>query len=410
MKVAKLEILSCDAGWRNYFFLKLTLENGVVGWSEFDEWYASPGVSTVIEKLSTRVVGQSVFSPERIIIELLSATRPAARGVVGEGIGAIENALLDAKAKVLGVPCHQLLGGKLRDRVRVYWSHCATWRILHPRFYPPAIRTRDDVRNIGAEARQRGFGAIKTNIFIYGDGKISGYHPGFAFPFAPELTVDRRMIRNIRDHLEALREGAGPDMDILVDLNFNARTDGYIKIMRALEDFDFYWVELDVHNPEAVATIRRSVRHPIASCETLFGAREFLPYFQRQSVDTAIVDAVWNGVWQSCKVAHIADAMDVNVALHNFYGHLSTFMNVHLAAATANFQILETDVDRLSWDAEIVTHAPEIRDGYIVVPDRPGWGTEPIEAALRDHPPKKFAQAAQMSSEDAQGLQDGEGG
>src|SRR3984893_6575601 len=132
MKVEGLEVLRCDAGWRNYHFLKLTTDEGIVGWSEFDEGFCSPGVSAVIERLAGRVAGQPVFDHERIYTELYCFTRPAAGGVVAEGLGAIENALLDVKAKALGLPCHALLGGKLRDRIRVYWSHCATWRINHP--------------------------------------------------------------------------------------------------------------------------------------------------------------------------------------------------------------------------------------------------------------------------------------
>ena len=139
MKVAGLEILRCDAGWRNYHFLKLTTDDSIVGWSEFDEGFGSPGVSAVIERLAARVVGQDVFDHERIFTELYCFTRPAAGGVLGEGLGAIENALLDAKAKALRVPCYVLLGGKVRDRVRVYWSHCATWRVNHPTLYKPAI-------------------------------------------------------------------------------------------------------------------------------------------------------------------------------------------------------------------------------------------------------------------------------
>jgi L-alanine-DL-glutamate epimerase-like enolase superfamily enzyme len=138
MNVKGLEILRCDAGWRNYHFLKLTTDEGIVGLSEFDEGFGSPGVSAVIERLAGRVAGQPVFDHERIYTELYCFTRPAAGGVVAEGLGAIENALLDAKAKALGVPRHALLGGKLRDRIRVYWSHCATWRINHPTLYKPA--------------------------------------------------------------------------------------------------------------------------------------------------------------------------------------------------------------------------------------------------------------------------------
>ena len=99
MKVADLAILRCDAGWRNYHFLKLTTDEGVVGCSEFDEGFGSPGVGTVIERLASRVIGERVFDHERIYAKLYRLTRPAAGGVVGEGLGAIENALLDAKPR-----------------------------------------------------------------------------------------------------------------------------------------------------------------------------------------------------------------------------------------------------------------------------------------------------------------------
>jgi galactonate dehydratase len=161
MKVTGLEVLRCDAGWRNYYFLKLSTDSGITGWSEFDEGFGSPGITAVIERLSGRVIDQPVFDHERIYAELYCLTRPAAGSVVAEGLGAIENALLDAKAKALGVPCYALLGGKIRDRVRVYWSHCATWRINHPTFFQPPITDLDGVNKIGAEAKERGFTALK---------------------------------------------------------------------------------------------------------------------------------------------------------------------------------------------------------------------------------------------------------
>ena len=136
MKVKSIETLACDAGWRNYHFVKLTTDTGIVGWSEFDEGFGAPGVGTVIEKLSGRVIGQPIGAHERIYAELYCATRPAAGGIVALAMAAIENALLDAKAKGLGVPVYELLGGKIRDRIRVYWSHCATWRINHPTLLP----------------------------------------------------------------------------------------------------------------------------------------------------------------------------------------------------------------------------------------------------------------------------------
>src|SRR6476469_8911181 len=159
MKVAAIETLACDAGWRNYSFVKLTTSEGIVGWSEFSEDFGSPGIGAIIAKLSAKVVGQTVSDHERIYAELYAATRPAAGGVVAQAIGAIENALLDATAKALGVPVYALLGGKLRDRI-----HRAA-------YYKQAIADLDGVKAIGREVRERGFKAAKTNIIIYENGK-----------------------------------------------------------------------------------------------------------------------------------------------------------------------------------------------------------------------------------------------
>jgi galactonate dehydratase len=389
MRVTRIETLHCDAGWRNYSFLKLSTDQGIVGWSEFAEDFGSPGVSAAIERLSGRVVGQPVCSHERIYAELYCATRPAAGGVIAQAIGAIENALLDSKAKALGVPCYELLGGKVRDSIRLYWSHCATWRINHPTFYKPAIVDLDGVKALGREVREKGFGALKTNLFIYENGKPRGWRPGFGAPFYPELNVDKSVLRNLRLHLEALDDGAGPDMDLLLDLNFNAKSEGYLRILRSLSDFDMFWIEIDSYSPQALGHIRRQSRHPISSCETLLGLREFLPYFAEQSMDVAIIDAVWNGVWQSMKIAAAAEAFEVNVAPHNFYGHLCTMMNAHFAAAVPNLRIMEIDIDRLPWDNDLFTHVPQIENGHLLIPERPGWGTEPNEEAMRAHPPRK---------------------
>jgi L-alanine-DL-glutamate epimerase-like enolase superfamily enzyme len=207
-------------------------------------------------------------------------------------------------------------------------------------------------------------------------------------PFRPELNVDKKVLRNLYVHLEALRTGAGPDMELLLDLNFNAKTEGYLKILDEIADLDMFWVEIDSYSPEALGYIRRQSPHPISSCETLLGLREFLPYFREQAMDVAIIDVVWNGAWQSLKIAAAAEAFEVNVAPHNFYGHLATMMSAHFAAAVPNLRIMEVDIDRLPWDHEIFTTVPEFEAGHLILPTTPGWGTEPDEAAIRAHPPR----------------------
>lgn len=392
MKIERVDTLSCDAGWRSYNFLKVTADDGTVGWSEYDEAFGPPGLTNVIQHLAPRLIGLPAREHERVYTALSYPLRPAPHGLSAEALGAFENALLDLKAKSLGIPCHELLGGKQRSEVPIYWSHCATWRINQPELYTPGITDLSGVKAAGEEARSAGYSAVKTNLFIHGDGKLRQWMPGFGAPSHPGLTSDTRLLRSFREHLEALREGAGPDVEILVDLNFNGRTEGFMKLIRALEkDFPFFWIELDSYNPEALAYIRRQSNSPIAALETLFGVRQYLPYFQAQAVDVAIIDAVWNGTWQSMKIANVAEAFEVNVAPHNFYSHLATMMNVHFAAAVPNLRVMEHDVDRLAWENELFTSAPQIRNGAISVPDTPGWGCDPIEAALLAHPAKTFS-------------------
>lgn len=102
MKIEQIETLACDAGWRNYHFLKLVTDDGVVGWSEFDEAFGPPGLATVIDRFADRLIGEAVHDHERLYATLAATVRPAPYGLSAEASGAIENALLDAQAKALG--------------------------------------------------------------------------------------------------------------------------------------------------------------------------------------------------------------------------------------------------------------------------------------------------------------------
>ena len=142
-----------------------------------------------------------------------------------------------------------------------------------------------------------------------------------------------------------------------------------------------------MYDPAGLRHIRNSIGTPVASCESLYGLREFRPFFEHHSMDVAIIDLPWNGAWQSMKIAAMAEAYEINCAPHNFYGHLSTIMSAHLCAALPNFRIMEIDVDDVPWKDDIVTYVPEIEDGYLKLPQGPGWGVELNEDAIREHPP-----------------------
>jgi galactonate dehydratase len=390
MKIASVESLHADAGQRAFDFLKITTDDGLVGWSEYNESFGGPGVSVVIERLAPTIVGKDPRAYESLVALMYAVRRQASGGIAQQAIGAIENALLDIKAKALGVPVYELLGGPIRDRIRLYWSHCGTYRLAwSEQMQLPPLRTLDDVVKAGREVVARGFTALKTNVFVLGaDPHL--HSPGFARRGCfPELNAERSVLNAVREELAAFREGAGPDVDILVDLNFNFKTEGFLKVARALEPFDIFWVEIDTRDPKALHYIRSRTTIPVASCECLFGRRDYRPYFENASVDVAIIDTPWNGVAESLKIAAMADAYEVNVAPHNFYGHLATLMNAHFCAVVPNLRIMEIDPDVVPWYDDLVTHPPEIKDGHLILPTRPGWGTEVNEAAVRAHPPKR---------------------
>ena len=391
MKIAKIESLHADAGQRNFDFLKITADDGLVGWSEYNESFGGPGVSAVIERLAPSIVGKDPRAFEALVALMYALRRQASGGVVQQAIGAIENALLDLKARALGIPVYELLGGPQRERIRLYWSHCGTYRLAWSNeMQLPPLRTLDDVVKAGREVVANGYTALKTNVFVLGrDPHL--HSPGFARrgPGFPELNADREVLRALRDELAAFREGAGPDVDILVDLNFNFKTEGFLKVARAIEPFDIFWIEIDTRDAGALAYIRRSTTIPVASCECLFGRRDYRPFFEHQSVDVAIIDTPWNGVAESLKIAAMADAYEVNVAPHNFYGPLATMMSAHFCAVVPNLRIMEIDPDTVPWYGDLVTTKPVIRDGHLLLPEGPGWGTEIDEAAVRAHPPRR---------------------
>lgn len=126
MKITSIKDLHADAGWRVISFLKIETDAGIVGYSEYNESYGSKGLTGVILKLAETLIGADPRPVEKISSRLYAMTRQASGGLIQQAIAALENALVDVKAKALGVPVYELLGGPVRERLRLYWSHCGT--------------------------------------------------------------------------------------------------------------------------------------------------------------------------------------------------------------------------------------------------------------------------------------------
>lgn len=129
MKITKVESLHADAGWRNLDFLKISTDERIVGWSEYNESFGGSGVSAVIAALAPALVGKDPRALEAHVAPMYALRRQATGGVIQQAIGAIENGLLDVTARALGVPVYALFGGPMREHIRFYWSHCATYRM-----------------------------------------------------------------------------------------------------------------------------------------------------------------------------------------------------------------------------------------------------------------------------------------
>lgn len=393
MKIVNVETLHADGGYRACSFLKMRTDEGLTGWSEFYDSFSGARIDPLIADFARTAIGMDPRHYGRLSETLLATTRLAAGGLAQQAIAAIENAALDIAAKAADIPVHTLLGGPLRDRVPVYWTHCGSYRV-GPReaFYAealgcPPIRTLDDLAAVAREAVARGFRAVKTNPVFFDKPRPYFFSGGFRpAPGFLDRSISERHLGAIVEQMTAYREAVGPDIGLMLDISFSQRTEGYLRIAQRLEHLNLSWLELDINDPASLAWIRGHTRVPIASLESLHGIAEYRPFLQQQTVDTCIVDPMWNGVWQSARIAAFADAHETTMAPHNPVGELGNLMSLHLSAIAPNLRIMELRVDEAPWTRAFLTHPPEVVDGFMRVPDRPGWGSDIDEDAVRARP------------------------
>jgi len=388
MKITDVKVLHCDAGWRTWSFVKVETDF-LYGWSEVTDSHGSPsGIEGVVRDLKLLLIGEDPRNVEALYWKLYSRTRQSVGSIITKAIGGIENALLDIKGKYYGVPVYELFGGAVRNRIPLYWSHCGTSRVrAYTHVNRGAISSLEDVPEFIKEIRESGFRVIKTNIPIF-TPEPHIYMPGFArTPGGPELNVTREVADAIDSWILALETRLYP-ISIILDLNYNFKQEGYIKIGQMLEEFGLLWLEIDSYSPESLEDIRSSIQIPICSGENLLGARQFKPFFDARSMDIASIDVIWNGFIRSLEIAALANLYELNCTVHNYNSHLSTIISAQFCACIPNFRIMEYDVDDVPWRDELCTPIPNIKDGVLTIPDGPGWGIEVNEEVLHAHPRK----------------------
>jgi L-alanine-DL-glutamate epimerase-like enolase superfamily enzyme len=392
MRITAVEAFHADGGWEPFSFLKLSTDEGLVGWSEFNEARGRQGLSGLVLGLARSLIGQDPRQVSKIEAQLYASTRSTAGGVQAHAIAAVVNACLDLKAKALNVPVYELFGGAIRTRLPTYWSHCGLYRARFPSLFEdvigkPAVRSLDDIKALGREVAASGFKAFKTNSILFDEPEPRVHGAGFGRGVGhPELKADERLIGGLRELLAAFREGAGDEVEIMLDLNFNFKPEALRRVARAVEPYRLAWLEADLYDAEALAAVRRECSTPIASLEAILGRRALRPFLEAGAVDIAIVDVQWNGFTEAYRMAAMIDAHEVNLASHNSSGPLSTLISAHLCAVIPNFQILELDVDAVPWRDSLMSHPFDLQDGEFVLSNRPGWGCDINEDVVRAHP------------------------
>ena len=303
MRIAKIEPIICDAGWRPWVFVKVETDDGLVGWGECSDGRMPRGVAGSVRDFEDALIGQDPRQVERLYWTMsgwrgstwaASRTRqwPASSWRSGT-----------SRRKALGVSVCELFGGPMRERMRVYWSHCGTsrarnWRACWARRRcAPTTTSRRSARRWC----ERGFTALKTNIVIPGD-PARVYSPGFDMAAQRHrrgrsrrrsIEPDRAAARHVpRGGRAGGRDRAGPELQLQDRWCVADRA-------RLLEKFNMQWVEYDNWDPVALRQIKDSTSTPIASCESLITRKQYRPFLELHATDVCIIDLPWNGWGQA---------------------------------------------------------------------------------------------------------------
>ena len=381
MRITAIEPFVCDGGLREFGFVKVSTDAGITGWAETYDWHTSASLATALTVMGRRLVGED---PRRI--ELFNErTWYGGRPGVPERmkvIAAIDMALHDIKAQWLGVPVYELLGGKFRDRIPLYWSHFATYRAVWPEKL--GVEPQSTYQEWAEGARDvvaQGYTVLKTNL-------IQEAGPGMraTLPTYRDGAIDRRTLDEAVNWIGTLRDVVGPGIGIAVDVQFDYRMGGVVQLARALEPFDLYWLEVESFDPDALLAARTQTRTRLCHGESLIRREQFRPFFQKHVTDIVMLETLANGITETRRIAEMAELYDVMVSPHNWMSPLGTMINAQVCAALPNVEILEIDMDDVPWKMDLLTHPFEIQDGQLIVSDRPGWGTAINEDVIAAHP------------------------
>ena len=377
MKISKVEVFTAPPprSWMSPVMVRIHSDEGISGIGEIALAYGlggEAGARMAKELAEFMLLGEDPFRIEQIWERMFRDTFWGQGGgpVIYGAMSGIDEALWDIKGKAMGVPVYELLGGKCRDRIRLYANG---WYI--------GASEPEEFGNAARKVVDDGYTAMKFDPFAIRPDGSWGY---------PDRVIERDMARCVYERVKAVREAVGPDVEILIECHGNLGTTSAIQIGRKLEEFDpfFYEEPVDALNVDSMKKVSENINVPIAAGERLYSRYHFRKYIEDQVLDILQPDVgLAGGITETKKIATYAETYNLVVAPHNCAGPVATAAAVQVDASMTNFLIQEWFPYFGDEHYELVTDALEHKavEGWYEIPDTPGLGVELSEHVVKNH-------------------------
>jgi len=370
MKITAVKSFPVHPGWRkNLIFVKVETDSGIYGWGEaYSQYDRDTAVMAQLNALGPYLTGRSPFDIKHFT-QFAFDDYAARRGSVELwcAISGIEQALWDIVGKACGQPVYNLLGGKYREKIRVYangWSY--------------GVKEPDDYARAAEKVVKAGFTAMKFDPL-----------PAPWRTYIPK-EHEKHAIRVVK----AIRDAVGPDVDLLIEQHRRLAPMHAIRLDKQLAEFDLYWMEesCQAEYPDELALIRREIGVPMVIGEATYTKTGFRPLLEKRSADILNPDvACVGGILELKEIAAMAESFLVAMSPHNYNSTLVALAStVHASATMPNFVITEYFLPFVDFCDKISPNQLKPKNGYIELPTGPGLGVDVDEEALKKFPAKVY--------------------
>jgi L-alanine-DL-glutamate epimerase-like enolase superfamily enzyme len=376
MKITAIKT-AATLGHGMHLWVRVETDEGISGLGECV--HGGVQAIAIIHELRTKLIGRDPFAIDALFEELRRAHvfDGGFAGALITALTGIEIALWDLKGKALGVPIVELMGGKFRDKIRVY-ADCQV---------EPGMEF-DEIKRVVDDVLERGFTAFKIDLDIgaYTDARSAGRNRLLdRFNYTAGEREHERMVQLV----EMATNAAGKEIAVAADVHTRLDVPSAIRLAKDLEQFHLLWLEEPVppENVAAMRAVKQASSTPICAGENLYLRHGFRDLIEQQAVDCIMPDIPKCGGLSECrKIANLAELYYIPFAPHNVASPIGTMASAHVCASVPNFLVLEFHwLHRDYWSTITTDKEDIIQDGFIALNNRPGIGLELDETVARMH-------------------------